>query len=99
MKRLTVLFAAVLASCLVVSAQGCSTGGATTATTGVTRPDGGVVTSGSGGPEAVDAQAPATATNQPKQSDGVLGAAADAVVTTVLLPFRIIGNTLGLIII
>jgi hypothetical protein len=102
MKRLAVPFAAALAFCAVVLAQGCSSGERTTTTTSVTRSDGGAVTSDYGGPQAGYAQAPATTTttttNQSNEPDSVLGATTHALVTIVLLPFRIVGDALDLII-
>jgi hypothetical protein len=102
MKRLAVLFAAALASCAVVLAQGCSSGERTTTTTSVTRPDGGAVTSDRGDPEAGYTQVPeattTTTTTQSNEPDSVLGATTHAVVTIVLLPFRIVGDALELII-
>jgi hypothetical protein len=103
MKRLAVLFAAAIASCAVVLAQGCSSGDRTTTTTSVTRSDGGpVMTSDSDGTDSVNAQAPAstttTTTTQSNEPDSVLGATAHAVATIVLLPFRLIGDAIGLIV-
>jgi hypothetical protein len=102
MKRLAGLFAAASISCAVVLAQGCSSGERTTTTTSVTRPDGGAVASGYGGPDAGYSQPPATTTtkttSQSNEPDSVLGATTHAVVTIVLLPFRVGGDALGLII-
>jgi len=102
MKRLALLFAAASVSCAVVLAQGCSSGEGTTTTTSVTRSDGGAVTNDGGGSDAGYGQAPATTTttttNQSNEPDSVLGATTHAVVTIVLLPFRVVGDALGLII-
>jgi hypothetical protein len=101
MKRPAVLFAAGVASCGVVLAQGCSSGDRTTTTTTVTRADGGAVTSDSSGAEYASSQPATTATTTTTQSnepDSVLGATAHAVATIVLFPFRLIGDALGLIV-
>jgi len=100
MKRLAVLFAAAMASCAVVLAQGCSSGERTTTTTSVTRPDGGAVASDRSGADPGNDQGPVTTTTitESNEPDSVLGATTHAVVTIVLLPFRIVGDALGLII-
>lgn len=99
MKRLAVLSAAALALCAVVPAQGCSSGERTTTTTSVTRSDGGAVTND---PQAGSGQAPAntttTTTSQSSEPDSVLGATTHALVTIVMLPFRVVGDALSLII-
>jgi hypothetical protein len=103
MKRLGVLFAAASVSCAVVLAQGCSSGERTTTTTSATRADGGAVTSDYGGPQAGYGQPPpstitTTTTKESNEPDSVLGATTHAVVTIVMLPFRVVGDALGLII-
>lgn len=97
MKRLAVLFAAAVASCGVVLAQGCSSGERTTTTTSVTRADGGAVTTDPA-PAAAPATSTTTTTTESSEPDSVLGATAHAVGTIILLPFRIVGDALSLIV-
>lgn len=99
MKRLAVLATAAFAYCVVVLAQGCSSGERTTTTTVVTRPDGGAAASDRGdaypdGP----ATTTTTTTTESNEPDSVLGATVHAVATVVLLPFRLVGDAVGLII-
>ncbi len=100
MNRFAVLFAVALASCAVV--LGCSSGERTTTVTNVSRADGGAVTIDPSSPVARGGQGPVTrtttTTTQSTEPDSVLGATAHAVATIVLLPFRIIGDALGLIV-
>jgi len=86
----------------VLLAQGCSSGERTTTTTSVTRADGGAVASARNDADPGNGQVPVTTTTttttESDEPDSVLGATAHALVTIVLLPFRIVGDTLGLII-
>lgn len=102
MKRLEVLFAAAVASCGLMLAQGCASTERTTTVTTTTRVSGGSVTSQTvPGDTAPDPAPPATTTTTTTQSDepdSVLGATLHLVGTIILLPFRIVGGVLGAIV-
>lgn len=96
MRRRLTLMVAILAL-LIVSGQGCSSEESTTVThTTVTPAQNGPYAQGYGTmPE--EGSTVTTTTTETERPDSLLGATAHAVGTAIALPFRIVGDTLGLI--